>query len=334
MTEVLIVDNVNNASGAPSIARLIADTLGCGVICIRQTDSPRYAPLAYGLRGNSAWLYPFAALSLLLNVRTWLLICRADAVIINSSLSIPIAIVARLLGRRIILMLHEAHFKNLLYRITIGWALRWADVIVTPSETAYRALHIPRDKWEVIFNRMDDRFYRPLEAARRLGRSSILFCGRRSRAKGYERFLAMKDEIRSGAFPIDLTGTHEPSFIETFSDAPLTPETYRAFDAVVVLTDNELWKETFGIVGCEAAAAGCLPFFADHYAYAEIWAGFPDLDLGTRTPHEMVAHISAILHDTPRREALSEAVHAHAMTVTSRQAFELKWRDLLAREAA
>ena len=112
----------------------------------------------------------------------------------------------------------------------------------------------------------------------------------------------------------------------------LTPEIYRAYHAVLVLTDNRVWKETFGLVGCEAAACGCLPLFTDRFAYAELWSDFTaQLFLPTADAQVIAGQLARLLADRPALDRLRDAVRQHALALTDATSVAAQWRDLVQR---
>lgn len=150
--KIVLVDNVNNLSGAPMAARSIAAGLGAQVFCIRLTQHPTYHAKASGVVSEQRWNYFTGIVGLLLCLRFWHQWLAARVVICNTCLTFPFALFSRVLGKKVVCVIHESASKNILYRVALWTSKKAAHQIVTPSRLAYQDIGIPEHKWQVIPN--------------------------------------------------------------------------------------------------------------------------------------------------------------------------------------
>jgi glycosyltransferase involved in cell wall biosynthesis len=100
---------------------------------------------------------------------------------------------------------------------------------------------------------------------------------------------------------------------------------------VLVLTDNRLWQETFGLIGCEGAACGALPVFTDRFAYLELWAPFADrLYLPDYNASALLERLERLAEDRQSLARLRRDVQDHARQICNRVNFEAWWRQQVA----
>jgi glycosyltransferase involved in cell wall biosynthesis len=329
---VIVVDNVNNLSGAPMVAQTIAAGLGAPTFCIRQTCEPIYNVEAIGIRSEKRRNYFFGILGLLLTIKFWRHLIAARVVICNTCLTFPFAVLARLLGKRVICVIHESSPKNILYRVGIFASSVAAHRIVTPSRSAYQDIDLPNQKWMVIPNALTPDYSEPGSCVdSRSAEVRILFVGGRRAYKGATLFCAIQEYLRSSHPEFQLHAVGDAAFVELHgASLKLTPQIYRNYHFVLVLTDNAIWKETFGLVGCEAAACRCLPLFTDRFAYAELWSPFSrHLLLPLYDAEVIVRHVLALLQDRAYLEKLRDAARQHALLLTKANSVSTQWWDLV-----
>jgi glycosyltransferase involved in cell wall biosynthesis len=327
----LIIVNVNNLSGAPMVARQVAGMLEAEIVCIRQASGTRYESVAHGVKSDRAAAYPLGIVSLLLGGSFWRRFLAADVIILNTALTFPFLLVSRLFRKKTIAVLHECTPKNLLYSVGIALTVRCAQVLVTPSSSAYRQLLGTRANWRVIPNALPVEYFSPT-SPRQWARDDevrVLFAGDERPYKGRDLFLAAKRllELDQGRRWI----CHEigdPGYRALHgASRALTPAVYDSYDFVLVLTDNRLWRETFGIVGSEAASRGCVPLFTDAFAYREIWASIDEnLYLEQRTPELVARRLDCLVADPARLQRLRQLLESRARSLCGRESVLQDWK--------
>jgi len=332
---LLIVDNVNNLSGAPAVVSQISQLLAANIVCIREEPDGAYRSVCCGIRSERPPLYPLGVLLLLLRPAFWREWVAADTIILNTSLTFPFLLMARICGKNTVAILHECSYKNLLYSVAIRMTVWAAGFIVTPSARAYRTLLGTRGNWRVMANPLPVRYFEaPPVRAKRLERQvSVLFAGDARAYKGRDLFRAVADILATD--PSRAWICHEvgdSSYRKLNGDSRrLTPEVYDRYDFVLVLTDNRIWQETFGLVGCEAACRGCIPLFTDAFAYREIWDPFAaDLYLPDRQAAAIAQRLQGLVVDGDRVARLRQMVSSRAAALCSPSSMLESWRALLA----
>ncbi len=335
---VIIVDNVNNISGAPTIARDIAMALAAPIYCIREELQRSYVAKASGVRSQSVFGYFIGTLLLATNIRFIAALLRAEIVVCNTSLTFLFAVLSRCLGKQVICVLHESSAKNALYLCSIPISIAFAEVVVTPSQKAYDSLKIPIWKWVIVPNSISASYKDT--AIQRVGSNSvalyILFVDDGRYCKGGTLF----EEIVKLAATRELTNL---IFHSTKSEklkqyalgkTRLGPEIYSQYHFVLVLTDNNSWRETFGLVGCEAAACECVPLFTDQFAYREVWHEFDDkLFLKDREPSAILATILSLGSARESLSVLRANVRRRALEISSTENFVARWHDLIVKSS-
>jgi hypothetical protein len=116
----MIIDNVNNLSGAPLVAHEIAQALGVPIVCIRTEPQARYTSQASGIASRRAVAYFAGTLLLLLRPGFWSLWRQSRTIVCNTCLTFVFAVLGRMCGKHVICVLHESFPKNLLYRLGIA----------------------------------------------------------------------------------------------------------------------------------------------------------------------------------------------------------------------
>jgi hypothetical protein len=332
---LLIVDNVNNLSGAPAVASRLSQLLAANVVCIREEPGGSYRSVCCGIRASRPLWYPLGVLLLLFRPTFWREWIVAEAIVFNTSLVFPFLLLAKICGKKSVAILHECFYKNLLYSIGIRATLWAAGIIVTPSAEAYRALLGRRRNWRVIANPLPAEYFESRAATERHseGQIRILFAGDSRAFKGRDLYRAVADILT--ATPDGRWICHEvgdDGYRKLHGDSrKLTSDVYDSYDFVLVLTDNRIWRETFGMVGCEAACRGCIPLFTDGFAYKEIWAPFAaDLYLPDRRADAIARRLQSLAVDGDRMNQLRRMVSAHAATLCGSSSVQESWRRLLA----
>jgi glycosyltransferase involved in cell wall biosynthesis len=331
---IVLVDNVNNLSGAPMVARSIAAALGAPIFCIRQTRLPMYKALTYGFESEQRWNYFIGILGLVLSLQFWRQWLPAQVVICNTCLTFPYALVSRILGKRVVCVIHESASKNILYRVALWTSKKVAHQIVTPSKLAYQDIGIPPRKWHVIPNALMPQYSVLCRSvASHTDEVRILFVGGGRDYKGAPLFSDIQAYCQLHHPQWQLHAVGDEAFARTHGPGlQLTPVIYGAYHAVLVLTDNRVWKETFGLVGCEAAACRCLPLFTDRFAYAELWSDFADqLFLPTGDAQAIAGQLVRLLADRPKLDKLRDAVRQHALNLTDAAIISDQWHELVIR---
>ena len=330
----IIVDNVNNLSGAPRVARDIADVIGAPIYCIREESRPSYRATGVGIRSSHLVGYFAGSVALMTNYRFVKAALRSDVVICNTSLTFLFALVARLFGKRVICVVHESKPKNILYRVAFFCTFRVAHMVVTPSRLAYADLNIPMRRWKVIANSLPLAYAENQESVAGESRYIYLLFVDGGRAyKGGELFRQVKHLAQmSGHDHLRFHATSSQEFRDYAGPlSDLGPEIYCKYHFVLVLTDNASWRETFGLVGCEGAACRCVPLFTDTFAYRELWGAFEnDLYISRYDPSEVLLRVTRLLIFPERFEELRQSVREHALAVCDRTRFSEAWRTLLA----
>lgn len=329
---VIIIDNVNNLSGAPVVASSIAAWLGAATFCIRQTSDPIYDVAAVGITSERRRGYFFGVFGLLLSIKFWRHLMAARIVICNTCLTFPFAVLARLLRRRVICVIHESSSKNILYRTGLLWSKMAAHRIVTPSRLAYREIDVPQSKWHVIPNALAPTYSESGPCVdSRSEQVRILFVGGDRAYKGEHLFRAIQDYCRNHHPELQLQTVGDAGFVRAHgSSLKLSPAIYRNYHFVLILTDNAVWKETFGLVGCEAAACRCIPLFTDRFAYSELWSSFlTQMLLSHRDTDAIIQHIQSLLQDRASLDRLRDAARQHALALTDPKAVAEQWRDIV-----
>lgn len=324
----MIIDNVNNFSGAPLVASEIAEALDMPIVCIRSERRPRYAPRASGVMSNRAVAYLAGILLLLARPSFWALWMRTRTVICNTCLTFVYAALARLCGKHVIVVLHESFPKNLLYRIGLSISRRAAHVIVTPSRAAYVGLNLPEAKWRVIANTLPAAYFQDHAAVgSNIDDLYALFVGGGRAYKGGALFARARAKTPAWLHLHEFGSREYDAYGGSASHA-LGPEIYGRYHFVLILTDNRQWRETFGLIGCEAAASGALPIFTDDYAYRELWAPFADaLHVKTYDEQALLARLQAIAADRSVLASLRSEVREHARDLCDPRRFRDAWRS-------
>lgn len=323
----MIIDNVNNLSGAPLVAHEIARALGTPIVCIRTEPQVRYAAQASGIASRRTIAYFSGTLLLLLRPRFWLLWSQNRTIICNTCLTFVFAVLGRLCGKHVICVLHESFPKNLLYRLGIAASRRAAHLIVTPSRAAYLDLHLPERKWRMVPNTLPQDYFRDIEnIASDNGDFYALFVGGGRAYKGGALF------AQARAMAPSWLHLHEAGSAEyaahTGGGAALGPAIYARYHFVLVLTDNRLWRETFGLIGCEAAACGALPVFTDRFAYLELWALLADrLYQPEYDATSLIERLTVLATDRTGFENLRHQARAHARELCNPERFAAWWND-------
>jgi glycosyltransferase involved in cell wall biosynthesis len=208
----------------------------------------------------------------------------------------------------------------------------FSDVIVTPSRAAFDELRIPKSKWKIVPNALSQQYAFEPPRVKRSGPLRVLFAGGRRPYKGIDLFRAiakLAEERYPGRFECHVVG--EKGFRHAVGDSiELGPSAYDQYDAVLVLTDNRFWKETFGLIGCEAAARRCVPLFTDAFAYKEIWSEMLDaLYLPDSSPDGILQRLVDLTSDPNAFERLRDRVRLHALNVCERTRVAYLWCDLI-----
>jgi glycosyltransferase involved in cell wall biosynthesis len=220
----------------------------------------------------------------------------------------------------------------MLYRLALWASKKTAHHIVTPSRLAYQDMGIPPRKWQVIPNALMPQYSKlNRSVASQANKVRILFVGGARDYKGTPLFRAIQAHCKLVHSEWQLHAVGDESFTRFHGPGlQLTPEIYGAYHAVLVLTDNRVWKETFGLVGCEAAACRCLPLFTDRFAYAELWSDFADrLFLPTGDAKAIASQLFGLLADRPKLDKLRDAVRQHALKITDSNTIAAQWSELV-----
>ncbi len=321
----LIIDNVNNLSGAPRIAKAISDALNCDIVCARKENRCFYEEAVFGLRSSSSKTYPIALLALMFKVRFWILFVKSDTIIVNTSLVWPFAVIGWIFRKKLVVVLHENSKKNILYKLGIPISTLLAKIIVTPSRDAYKDIKLDESKWLVVSNTIDPIFFLSPDKEKSRNGTAVLFVDDGREYKGTKLFSSIRAEMERD---------ESVSFFSTkdVSKGPfaLTPEVYDQFDLLLVLTDNRYWKETFGLIGCEAASRGVIPLFTDSYAYLEVWSEFrDDLYIENYCSVEVKRKIVGLASNPIKMKKLSNDVREHAQRTCDITRFERSWSSLI-----
>ncbi|MDN3679476.1 hypothetical protein QWZ04_03935 [Vibrio tapetis subsp. quintayensis] len=329
----IVIDNVNNLSGAPLICNEIAETLELNIYNLRQSSSPLYKSSGFGCYSDSATMYPFSILFLLFNLSFLKSFIASEMIICNTSLTWFFVILGRLFRKKIVLVLHESSKKNVLYKISIPLSISCANIVVTPSKQAYLDLDIPMCKWRIINNKLKNDYLSYTPKKRSFTESvNILFVDGSREYKGSRLFHSFRETFdRSLLNGGGILSTTDEEFISKYSfSGSLNPQIYNDFDIVLVLTDNRFWRETFGLVGAEAAACGALPIFTDSYAYLEIWEKFSkDLYVKEYELQSLISCIDAIITSPKESDLLRNQVKSHVNKVCCTSNFSLRWKQLI-----
>lgn len=332
--KIIVVDNVNNISGAPSVARNIALALNAKIYCIREEVQKSYVSSVAGICSQSVFGYIGGILLLATNFRFISALLRSEIVVCNSSLTFLFAGLARFLGKRVICVIHESSAKNLLYRCAIPASIFFASVIVTPSRKAFENLNIPNRKWLIIHNSISP-IYK--ELASQIVRSDsscryILFVDDGRPYKGgilFEEIVRLSES--RGLTNLIFHSTRSEHFKSHGDDKPLLgPAIYSKYHFILVLTDNTYWRETFGLVGCEAAACECVPLYTDQFAYREIWHIFDEaLFLRERRSAYILERILLLALNPEELSVLRASVRKRALGIAGSEQFVESWRSLI-----
>ena len=330
---ILIIDHVNNTSGAPIVAGHLRRILNARIVCVRETSTAVYTSECYGLKSDNRWSYPFACIALMLNYSFWILVIKADKIILNTSLTFPVAFFLRALRKKFVLFLHESAKKNLLYTVSIFLSVRLSEKIVTPTQNAYLDLALPDDKWTVISDPIADDFRQHSNMNWIASSSSpmrVLFAGGNRNYKGgalFDEIIALRPDAH--LLFIDKVGSE--SFSEEHGDTTiLTPEIYSKYHVVLNLTNNIYWKETFGLIGVEGALCGSLPVYTDAFAYEEIWnAVSPNLLVGDYRGEAVIQRLTDWAIDKENFEKTRALAHQKALEVTSPLTIYSQWNRVL-----
>lgn len=323
----LLIDNVNNLSGAPRIAKAISDALDCDIVCARKEPSCFYKEVVFGLQSSSSKSYAIALMLLMFNVRFLRLFAMCDTIIANTSLVWPFVVIGWVFRKKLVVVLHENSKKNILYKIGIPISTLFANVIVTPSRDAYKDIKLDESKWLVISNTIDPDFFFSPNKEKSEERTAILFVDDGRAYKGSSLFSLIREGMK---------GDESLMFFST-KDVPkgpfqLTPEVYDQFDILLVLTDNRHWKETFGLIGCEAASRGVIPLFTDSYAYLEVWKKFSDdLYVEHYGSSDVIKKIRDLVSNPLKMQRLSNDVREHAKKTCDISRFKQSWFSLMKR---
>jgi glycosyltransferase involved in cell wall biosynthesis len=334
--KLIIIDNVNNLSGAPTVARDISLALNAPIYCIREEVQRSYVSAISGVHSESVFCYPLGILLLATNIRFVLALLKADVVVCNTSLTFLFAALARCLGKRTICVIHESSAKNLLYRIAIPASLVVASEVVTPSRNAFLSLQIPIKKWTIIYNSISLNYKEePFEKVRSdSDHLYILFVDDGRTYKGGALFREIVHLAASRVLTnLVFHSTRSERFKQDVAEKPrLGPAIYSKYHFLLVLTDNTYWRETFGLVGCEAAACECVPLYTDQFAYREIWHKFDEtLFLQDRNPANILERIMSLASNPTELSTIRESVRQRALEVSSDVSFDKRWRDFIAK---
>lgn len=329
----MIVDNVNNRSGAPIVGLEIARALSAPIFCMRKASTTAYDEVSFGVRADSAAYYPLGILLLLCRPRFWNHFLRARVVVCNTSLTFIFLLLSRALGKFTILALHESYAKNLLYRVAIGVSVRFAHCVVTPSRKAYEDLQLSATRWKRIANCLGSEYFAAdLPIVTSGDPISVLFVHGSRPYKGSDHFAHIREFAARHDFPrLRFVSTADPSFADEYAfSGEMRPDIYSRFHFILVLTDNSMWRETFGLVGCEAAACGCIPISSDRYAYEELWhSRFPMLRLDSVEPRYVLEKLSQLSRNAAEFERLRCDVRRTSVQLCDRLTFTTSWQELV-----
>ena len=316
------------------VAKTIADWLQVPIFCIRQAQEPVYTADAAGIVSDQRRNYLSGILGLLLCIRFWKQLLAARIVICNTCLTFPFAVLARLLGKRVVCVIHESAYKNVLYRVALFWSKKAAHRIITPSRLAFEEIGIPAQKWQVIPNALARTYSEECPSVdSHAAEARILFVGGGRPYKGDHLFQAIQEHCRIHHPRLQLHAVGDDAYVRAHGfGRKLTPQIYGTYHLILVLTDNRVWKETFGLVGCEAAACRCLPMFTDRFAYAELWSEYADqLFLPTYAAGPIVEQLVRLLRDRLQLDRLRDAARQHALQLTDARSVAAQWRNVLQR---
>lgn len=271
-SDVLIIDNVNERSGAPiALTQVFRPTLFT-IACIRAHPNRLYVESINGLVSKHPLLYLVALPILLFKLALRSLHKKPELLISNTVLTSPISLYFFLRGVRVITWIHETPQKSLLYKFSFWLSLRISNTIVTPSRSVFLPYITKSCNWTVIPNLVSPKYTSNSSSITCDDELHVLFLGGKRSVKGYDQYLRIKSLVHH--LGLDKKIIFTDNLIANFDVVP-----YHENDILLVLTDNRKWRETFGLVGLEAAASGCIPLFTDSYAYHEIWQDFPELSL-------------------------------------------------------
>ena len=330
----VLIDNVNNLSGAPAVAKNLAALLHSPIFCIRQSKDPIYLPEDVGIVSDRRRHYFTGIFGLLFSKKFWKRIIAVRFVICNTCLSFPFAILARLLGKKVVCLIHESAAKNILYRVALFASKKIGHLIITPSRAAYLHLSIPAHKWLVIPNALAPEYSDAgSSVSSSAERINLLFVGGDRTYKGDPLFRGIKNYCQKRNPNLHFEAVGDEDFLRTQGNSlRLGPQVYTKYHFVLILTDNRVWKETFGLVGCEAAACRCLPLFTDKFAYTELWSNLSEyLFLPTYEPIPIVERIEKLLIDRPMLDRLRDSAQSHALNLTNSQSVAKHWLEALER---
>lgn len=270
-TDLLVIDNVNERSGAPIALSQVFKSDLYHVACVRANPNRLYNESINGIVSKYPLLYPFALVSLLLKFIFIFARKKPKLLVSNTILTSPISLYFFLRGVKVLTWIHETPNKSLFYRFMFWLSLKTSHTVITPSRVTFIPFLKTFKNWSVVPNLISLQYYNYVPSTTH-GRLHVLFLGGNRAVKGYYQYLRIKTLANESVHANKITFTDNLN--GNIADIP-----YHQNDILLVLTDNRLWRETFGLVGLEAAASGCIPFFTDAFAYYEIWRDFPELSL-------------------------------------------------------
>jgi hypothetical protein len=110
--KLLLIDNVNNLSGAPIVARSVAAFLGAPIDCIREEGTPAYVSRYRGSRSESRRHYISGVGRLLLRRGFVQAMWKARIVVCNTALTFPFLLLAKLLKKKLSAFCMRVHSRT------------------------------------------------------------------------------------------------------------------------------------------------------------------------------------------------------------------------------
>lgn len=326
----LIINNVNEKSGAPIALFEFLKEFDCYEISIREdTKYKAYKSDFVGIKSSHKMAYILGILKIIFSFALYKN-SKNKIIICNTILTAPIGLLLKLSGKKIIFWIHENDKKSMLYKILFKLSVFSSFKIITPSKSPFVNIINPKKDWSVIPNFINKSYF--IENKKSLVKDftkfkdqiNVLFLGGKRKTKGYPLYRKILDLSRKSNRYLNI------KFSDNSTKILNPPIQYSHYDFIIILTDNLLWQETFGLVGAEAALNGCIPLYTDNFAYSEIWKDFNDtLFIKERKAELILERIISLSKNKNELLNLKHSIQSKALIEFDRKSIKKKWIELL-----
>ena len=308
---------------ASQLHKALYQTHNVHMVCIRQASSSNtYQPDIIGVQTDSVFFgYFFGIINLMLNLKFWRFIIKADLIIYNTVLTFPLQLLIKPFRKRTVCYVHERTRKNLLYTMGFLTVAILKHKIVTPSKSCANDI-IKYNDITVIPNSLDSDFITcALKKSERLNSSTILFLGFNKPAKGSRLISSYVNHKTNLQFV--------PPQNHSSNSITFTSATFQENDFLIVLEDDRIWMETFSLVTFEAAASGCIPIMNTTQLHSEFWSEFPELLISN--PDDLIRFLS-FFNQLQNPNDYRHSLSVHAKTIADPKRFQSSWQDVVNNE--